>query len=497
MLYILHVYNPNLATVTVSLKEGDASTGFKFRIKQWYQDKCIGIDQRDGLRNTSDPASELKIIICDPNVDQVFSFTAHNRLMFLPTRECLRESQIGRYVWLDECDETSLTFNVTNLEYMELANSSITDNTTHCLTPHKGYYMMITPCDRTGKEMPSRMVFQEESDFQDSRKWLKLPMPKNRTNCDFPACGINQQTEPVKLLPEHEVERCVNLSDCVTVAIKSGRRAHLIPRFARSLRNIIGYDLPIVVVDDGIGPYDNETTARIAEFKNIEHIIGDDPDIGIGAGRTMAVRHVKTKYTFLLDDDSIAINETDIRKFVDILDTTDASLVGGRVGWHFAGWLKFTNQVNNRRALEVSLTCRRDNFTIPNFPECVNCEITTNVFIAKTKDLLECGGWTSELKIIEHKDLFIRMKAAGKKVAYCGNFRIINRKTRTKEYSVKRLRIGQMMGRFNRVWGIDRVSRMGQENCYRDFTDNISPEFKVKYNSSDDCFTDYLEVGEV
>lgn len=36
---------------------------------------------------------------------------------------------------------------------------------------------------------------------------------------------------------------------------------------------------------------------------------------------------------WLLDDDNVLNNKTDLRKMVDILDTTDASLVGA----HFTG----------------------------------------------------------------------------------------------------------------------------------------------------------------
>merc|ERR1712176_1449384 len=39
--------------------------------------------------------------------------------------------------------------------------------------------------------------------------------------------------------------------------------------------------------------------------------------------------------------------------------------------------------------------------------------------MGKTEPVRAIGGWDPELKILEHKDIFLRMKAAGLKLAVC------------------------------------------------------------------------------
>ena len=57
----------------------------------------------------------------------------------------------------------------------------------------------------------------------------------------------------------------------------------------------------------------------------------------------MGVRLVTTKYFFILDDDIVLNKRMDVHKMVEILDTTDATLVGGRLNLDFAGFLHFMN----------------------------------------------------------------------------------------------------------------------------------------------------------
>ena len=99
-----------------------------------------------------------------------------------------------------------------------------------------------------------------------------------------------------------------------------------------------------------------------------------------------------------------------------ILDTTVASLVGGKFSGyrHFAGFLHFSQEyhhgTDNRGLSLYSRGCNYANETV------VRYDLTSNVFMAKTKDILEVGGWSEELKIVEHKDLFLKLKATKKKV---------------------------------------------------------------------------------
>ena len=47
-------------------------------------------------------------------------------------------------------------------------------------------------------------------------------------------------------------------------------------------------------------------------------------------------------------------------------------------------------------------------------------------YIAKTGDILEIDGWSKELKVHKHQDLFLKLTAAGSKVVRCSKFNVLN-----------------------------------------------------------------------
>jgi GT2 family glycosyltransferase len=254
------------------------------------------------------------------------------------------------------------------------------------------------------------------------------------------------------------------MPDCVTVVTKTARRPHLVLRLAQSIRDVIGYDLPIIAYDDGVGPHSDEIMGEIAKFPNVSYIIGDEEDLGIALGRSLAVKMVQTKYFLLVDDDTVFNNNTNIELLAEILDTTDAALVGGKVehNSHFAGYFRFTVGSGKRTLYHYKGACPRVQETLENFPYCMRCDTTTNAFLAKTADVLEVGCWSRELKVIEHKDMFLRLKAGGKKVVYCPGFTFFNRRPKakiSKETGYNKLKKGrssQMKQMFNSVWNIDK-----------------------------------------
>ena len=50
---------------------------------------------------------------------------------------------------------------------------------------------------------------------------------------------------------------------------------------------------------------------------------------------------------------------------------------------------------------------------------CFQCDLNLNLFMGKTEPVRATGGWDPDLKILEHKDIYIKMKAAGLKLAVC------------------------------------------------------------------------------
>ena len=121
----------------------------------------------------------------------------------------------------------------------------------------------------------------------------------------------------------------------------------------------------------------------------------------------------------------------DIVSLMKLLDTTDATLAGGRsftgTSYMFEGIFQFDTDLCRRHEggkvphyLRFSLNaCARNPEQVVNFPNCLPCDVTVNLFVAKTMNILEVGCWSAELKILEHRDIFLRLRADGKKVAMC------------------------------------------------------------------------------
>ena len=159
----------------------------------------------------------------------------------------------------------------------------------------------------------------------------------------------------------------------------------------------------------------------MAKFPLLNYVIGTDSNYGIAEGRNRAIQLVKTKYFLLMDDDVTVIDTADIKTMVDILDTTDASVVGGSLQGrlNIAGFLKFGYFGGTTRKLGLFNMCAEFNRTLPSHPECYQCDLNLNLFMARTKEVLATGGWNPELKVLEHKDIYIKMKMAGLKLAVC------------------------------------------------------------------------------
>ena len=95
----------------------------------------------------------------------------------------------------------------------------------------------------------------------------------------------------------------------------------------RLLVSIFQYypDIPVIVVDNGFTEYEPEKI-----FKDNVKLIRAKPDSGLSACRNIAVDHVKTKYTFVTDDDVIFTNTTQIDNFISIFnEDKEIEIVGG------------------------------------------------------------------------------------------------------------------------------------------------------------------------
>ena len=402
---------------------------FNQRLRLWYEGRCVDATD-DG---------KLIVTFCDPDKVQTFSLTTSKRLVYERLGLCVDFGDSGEEtvpLELVDCAEVDSPFLLENdggtfLQQVVkdrelcLTPTSIINNTQPTLHPCLNDPVRLAKCDRE----KSKLVLLEESFFQYDRRLLKNAVIQPGSKCDFKACGFNK-AEPVKFLsPVPEETRCSNLSDCVTVVSKTTRRPHLILRLARSVREILGYDLHFVVYDDGPDDLTDEMRQKISEFPLMRYIVSMNEDLGIGNGRDLAIFQVKTKYLFLLDDDMLITRNTDLKKLVRLLDVTDVSVAAacdGHTKCGFSGILQFGyfSETRSRRRLgqfKGLETCETVHGPIPEFPNCYRCDITSNIFLARTDHILEIGGWDPELMIVEHRDFYIRLKAAGMKMVVCSD----------------------------------------------------------------------------
>ena len=441
-----------------------------YRIRMDYHGTCIA--SSDGFN--------LEFLFCDPTQKQTFRFLKDGKMEYSSNGLCVSQgTEVAKKVLsliLGDCS-TGISFDFVNGSGY-LQTSGKTRRSKLCVSGRKFNHHPVKPSKTDPvvlikcKASLSRLSLVEETIFIANRKPLLRPVPDNIPDCNFPACSINKRAPPVQLLSSSNIERCLNLSECVTVVIKTARRPHLVLRQVQSIREVKGYDLPIIAYDDGVDPYSEEIMAEIASFSNLQYIIGDDEDLGIALGRNLALQLVKTKYFLLSDDDLVFKMDSDIELLAEILDTTDASLAGGVFHGRppFGGYFHFTSlndedELTSERGLNYYQgQCQYVNEKIIGFPTCLRCDATSNFFMAKTADILEVGCWSEELKIAEHKDLFLRLKAAGKKVVSCPKVRIFNRKAPGQDskksgyFALRKYRYRVFETLFTNIWNLHWVN---------------------------------------
>ena len=429
---------------------------------------CVGIT---GLKKS------LVVSFCDPTKNQAFLFTDGKLKLSVtsdPVKSRYHELCVG--MTLSTIDELGLVdcgqavrFTLSKSGRLTLKTGKTEDSDTRCMTwlqrnssslnSKLGAVIALTPC----KASAPKITFLNETEFLLDRAALTHE-PINKTICDFPACGANRRPPMPRLLPKKEVRRCQNLAECLTVVVKTARRPLLVLRLAESIRNILKLDLPMIVVDDGPDSHSIDIMDQVAQFPNMKYVVAQRRDLGISEGRMMGVRMVQTKYFVNLDDDNIVTKSWNASKMTELLDTTDISLVGGKTDSNiWPSFMEFGNDENNNPSLfHYHGSCKAAKQTLPFYPCCMRCDLTSNSFIAKTADVLEVGGWSRELKIQEHQDLFLRLKAAGKKVVWCPEFRVLNAHfgevfQRSWNFDRKRQgRIKRMNRIFNNHWNIKR-----------------------------------------
>jgi glycosyltransferase involved in cell wall biosynthesis len=224
------------------------------------------------------------------------------------------------------------------------------------------------------------------------------------------------------------VNRLVNLSD-ITFCIKTIHRPWSCNRLVESLHQHI--ESPnIIVVDDG---HPNRRFAAMYPdaASQCQVIHTDQPDVGVGIGRNLAVDAVKTDHMFLLDDDHVVTPNLNLDRLCKRFTDEDVDILGVRQG--SGGRPTMLSKLMNGKRIWIHRgEIRRNGYV-------AWCDMSSNAFLART-ETIRTLRWDEELKTFEHWEFFYRAKQAELKVAVAGDCFIKHAHVESSDYRVLRKR---------------------------------------------------------
>jgi GT2 family glycosyltransferase len=198
----------------------------------------------------------------------------------------------------------------------------------------------------------------------------------------------------------------------LTAIIKTFQRPRSLDRLIRSIRRYYP-GLAIAVADDGFTPSPRSDVGYLRL----------PADVGLSAGRNALVRHIRTPYFLLLDDDLEFTRKTQIERLLALVCSGTVDIAAGdyyrckhklffvRSHWQpFHGIFQFQDG-----------DLRLANSTHETHSTYELCDVVHNFFVARATDVLALGGWDEELKLNEHVEFFVRAHRRGMRVGYCGD----------------------------------------------------------------------------
>jgi hypothetical protein len=188
------------------------------------------------------------------------------------------------------------------------------------------------------------------------------------------------------------------LNDNVTAIIKAFERPNAVINLYNSIREFYP-KLKIIIVDDSKKSMDTSIFDENVEY------IHTDFDIGLSAGRNLALSKVKTRYFLLLDDDFVFTENTKLEKMYKILQDTDFQIVGGGV-WDF-GYKK--RCFKGKIFIFKNVFYLFNNLSSNKINGLYKYDYVLNFFMADT-ELVKRYPWDESLKLGEHEDFFYNLK---------------------------------------------------------------------------------------
>ncbi len=184
--------------------------------------------------------------------------------------------------------------------------------------------------------------------------------------------------------------------------VKAYERPRALKRCLASIREHFPRDVPVIVVDDGRRP--SLEDGEIGNYGDLNYI-RTEYDVGLSAGRNIAVDACLTDYFVLLDDDFEAIPETRVERALPWVRTGAFDVFGGLVLVNGSPNYYWADM--EQRGKVVAIRSFRDPIDRP-----VKADLVLNFFAART-EVIRNIRWDDRLKLGEHVDFFLRLQEGG------------------------------------------------------------------------------------
>lgn len=210
----------------------------------------------------------------------------------------------------------------------------------------------------------------------------------------------------------------------LTAIIKTFERPKVLRRLVKSIR-VMYPQMKVIVVDDSRDP---------VKLDGVETILMPY-DSGVSAGRSEGLKHVKTKYLMLLDDDFVFNRYTQLQPVVEKLDTyPEIDIIGGDVID-----LPFYLEVDIESVKDSIYPTKEISVVHPGtqIADMTAYDKVANFFIARTESIKKVD-WDPQIKRLDHADFFTRCKGILTAV-FDPTFKVLHAKTPfDKDYMDKR-----------------------------------------------------------
>merc|ERR1712050_783212 len=105
--------------------------------------------------------------------------------------------------------------------------------------------------------------------------------------------------------------------------------------------------------------------------------------IGFNNGKNLAISQVTTEYLLWVDDDFHFFNETNLLWMLEVLESTDLDVIGGKAGtsrWGYTSTLKRLNGGADGDCLYRTYGHRGE---VEGYPTCVLADVIQNFYMAR------------------------------------------------------------------------------------------------------------------